>query len=279
MADTILQGRDWGNATHWTDIVPITGDNAFIQAGMDQVVDAGLANAGVDLALFRIHEGYKRNVGASGAALEIAASLVQHYGSGNLYFTCDGDGTANLETDKIVLWPGTRMDGSRPVTELNCQDSGKLNKIFAATGILRVLAGVDWNAAAALHIGMEDGSAQGVDFDIADTVDALPLLMLSSGQGICRAPVTTAVVGGGTRLTQRSKAITTLYIMPGAHVVYEVATLTTVYVGAKATLDLITGDTIKKTITNFTAHPSAIVKFDEGLHTFTNSDDERRRIA
>lgn len=276
MATTILQGRDWGDDTHWTGNKPVTGDTALIREGLDQDIDQNPDQGGVDAALIRIHEQFTRPLFSSGAPLKIAATKFEHYGQGACYVAFSANGTDSFVTDDVEIACGGD-NAQRVMTELDSEsgDAGDVKRILLRRGTVKINTNLAWdNTDGQVIVGKID-SDNDVTLEIASGSDTLPRLSQGSGSVVSHRAITNAVVSGKSKLRQETATIATLDICAGAHVVYNHTALTTVRVFPGGVLDLL-GNTVEKTVTTIWAFPGSTVLYDAALHTFTNNNDYRR---
>lgn len=264
MAVNFLQAQDWGVNASWSGDVPVTDGEVAIPETLAKAVTGSPDQGGVDLDLFRIHAGYDKPIFTSGSPIKIAADLLEHFGSGNLFYTCDAN-SAGLKTDEVLI----QCANSRVITELNSVsgDAGDFTRIIANRGIVRILGDLKWDANGLVQIGCVESLASDVTMTIAAGANALPILRQGGGTLTSSRAITVAYVAG--TLKQDVAAITTLHIMPGGNVSYEWTSATLVIVYPGATLNLLT-NTVEKTITDLWAMPKSTVLYDKSLFTGTN---------
>lgn len=265
MAFNFLQNVDWGNAAHWSLIVPITGDEVAIPETLGAAVTGTPDQTGVDLAKFRIHAGYEEDIFTSGSPIKIAATLLEHFGAGNLYYACAADTASAFKTDEVLI----QAANNEVVTELDSvsADPGDFNLVTANRGIVRIKTNFAWDASGAVQIGHVDDVANDVKMEIAQGSDVLPNLHQCGGTLVCNRAITTATCAG--RMTQDIAAVGVLFIGPGGHVTYNHTSGTSIVVCTGGTLNLL-GNSVEKSFTDIFAMPNSIVIYDKNLLTVTN---------
>ncbi len=265
MAVNFLQGIDWGVAGNWSLIVPVTGDEVAIPETLGAAVTGTPDQGGVDLALFRIHAGYDKPIFTSASPIKISATLLEHFGSGNLFYTCDKNAGSGFKTDEVLI----QCANSRVITELNSVsgDAGDYTTMTFNRGTVRILGDLTWDANGLIQVGCVENLASDVNLNIAAGSDVLAQLRQGGGTCVSSRAITTAYVAG--TLKQDVAAITTLHILPGGIAIYNWTTATTVIVYPGATLNLL-GNTVEKTITDLWAMPKSTVLYDKSLFTGTN---------
>ena len=100
---------DWEKVGNWsTGVLPVDGDSVHVlptatndmTTNLDRTGDT--AGAGLDHALFDVHEDCKINIGSSGSPLMLTADKFFHRGRGLLYFQSD-DGTGTDTTGVLTI--------------------------------------------------------------------------------------------------------------------------------------------------------------------------------
>ncbi|KKN02968.1 hypothetical protein LCGC14_1112320 [marine sediment metagenome] len=265
MAVDFLQGINWGTAGNWqSGSVPISNDEVAIPETLGSAVTGTPDQGGVDLDLLRIHTGFDKPIFTSGSPLKIAADLLEHFGSGNLFYTCDAN-SVGLKTDEVLI----QCANSRVITELNSVsgDAGDYTTMTFNRGTVRILGDLTWDANGLIQVGCVENLASDVNLNIAAGSDVLAQLRQGGGTCVSSRAITVAYVAG--TLKQDVAAITTLHILPGGITTYNWTTATTVIVYPGATLNLL-GNTVEKTITDLWAMPKSTVLYDKSLFTGTN---------
>jgi hypothetical protein len=277
MAITTLKGSDWTNANHWTNGVPGDGDYAYVASGLGEAVAGFTAGVGIDLALFRIPEGYIYDFASSGTFAEFATIKLEHYGQGALYFS------GISPSDEIITEVEIACANNEVLTQLTSEAGNPSDflRVYLRRGKVHMLGNMKFDASAIVVVG-RIASDDDVNLTIAAGADVLPRLDQDAGTVKSSRAITAATVGNNATLTQDTAAITTLDVHPGATAIMnyggDAATAviaTTVRVHAGATLDLMQNNKLK-TITNAWFHPDSTVIYDAGLHTFTTPYDRRR---
>jgi predicted lipoprotein with Yx(FWY)xxD motif len=262
MADTRVwtggTDTDWSTPANWTaPTEPITGDTAIIPATTTRDI-AGSDESAVDLAAWLIEAGYLGNIGSSGSELNISASLIKFFGSGDFYFL-DGAGT----TDSVLINSGS-MTNSIELGGDTITDCTILRGTVTLAGTIGTMAN--------LRIGHVTNRESDVVLTIAAGATAYTAVDQAGGTVTCGSAATTWNQTAGTSTFHGAIAMTTLNLKAGSMHYTSTGTLTTAWVYGGAVLDL-TGGT--KTVTDLYLLPGSEAIYDSDLVTITTLHDWR----
>ncbi len=274
LAVTHFQGGtgDWGDDANWSLVEPVSNQTAIIDAGTVNV-SAGLDNTAVDLDLLWISPGYSGDIGSSGGRLIIAADLIVHLGSGELWLYAE-DNSAGLSIDRVVVC------AANPSTIVNIDgDAGALDHVQ----VLRGSVTLPERPNTLLEVGYKTNRASDANVTLPASAGTTAEVMQDGGTLTSDDVITLFNFYGG-RCTHGTGAITTLNAMgPGAIVYNSTSTLVTARVGNGATLDLMQNHE-QKTITTLWEMPGGRALFDtfiadtanHSMHTITTHHDLTR---
>jgi hypothetical protein len=268
MALCYATGSDWD--ADWTPSVPVDNDSAFIPETLASSITSGMDQGDIDLDLLYTHQGFLRDVGASGAPLLIAADLIDLRSPGGFYFACDANSAAQ-KTDEIRIAAAHR-DAIIEI-DSNAADAGDIDAIIALRGNILLKGNIQFGASCVLQVGYVETRLADVRLKIATGADTLPTLDQRGGKIISDGAITAAAVHAG-ELTQDTAAITTLEIYGGGKVIYNHSAATTVKVYEGGILDLMQTSE-QKAITTLWRYPGSVVHMDDSLHTVTTTYDLR----
>lgn len=82
---------------------PIDDDDAIVPNTLGANVTMSGDETGIDLDLLKVQRGFTKTFGTSAAPLQFAADLIKVFGSSGFYFECSDTGTPNQTTDEIRL--------------------------------------------------------------------------------------------------------------------------------------------------------------------------------
>lgn len=254
MAGGLLNATDWSTNGNWSSgTKPAIGDEAIIpNTNAANITIAGDETA-VDLDMLYVQRGYTNTFGTSASPLQFSADLIKVLGSSGFYF----EGT-DVTTDEIRL---QMPNNNTPVELGNADTGDfervicnrglitlKANILFSATGIVEVgwkndrandvrviiASGADTlpnlrmnggtvtsdGAITEAHIRAGTLTQDTAAVTTAYVYDGARLELNGNGT----VATTVVVYGGGTLdLLQTSflKTITTLYLFPGANIVWD----------------------------------------------------------
>ncbi len=259
MATTHFQGGtgDWGDNANWSGSEPVSTDTAIIDAG-SVTVNAGLGNTAVDLALLWISPGYTGNIGSSGGRLEIAADLIVHLGSGELWLKC-ADNSAGLSVDRMVICT------ANPSTVVNVSgDAGALDHVQ----VLRGTVTMSERPNTLLEVGYKTSKGSDANVTVAAGAGVTADVIQNGGTLTTNDEITTMNFFGGrwTHATATDTLTEVNLLAPGNCVFNANATITTCRVGNGATLDLMQSQHVK-TITTLWEMPGGRVLMDKDSGT------------
>lgn len=254
MSAGILNATDWSTAASWSSgSKPVSNDDAVVPNTLAANVTMAGDETAVDLDLLVVHRGFVNTFGTSAAPLKFSADLIKVFGSSGFYFT----GT-DVSTDEIRLQMPTNTTpvelgnaDTGDFTRIICQRgliTLKANILFSASGMVEVgwmndaVGDVRVILAAAAdtlpNLRMNGGRVMS-DAVITlahicggtltqDTVAVTTAYVYSGGilqlNGSGTVATTVVVYDGGTLdllQTALQKTITTLYLFPGAKVLWD----------------------------------------------------------
>lgn len=194
---------DASNDGNWSGVKPAAGDTAICDATSTADITSGLDFDGVDLAAWKTTEDYSGNIGASGNPLIIAADLVEHRGSGTLYYK-NGNGGVGLLTNVL------RVDSDN--LKLAAQIDDAISRVELIKG--RVEATATANAGL-YYVSYRTRRDDDVFLKIASTSDNFTLYQ-NGGVVFCDAStLLTLNVAAGILITLGASAATNVRLLGG----------------------------------------------------------------
>ena len=268
MAETVWTGAvdgDWGNDGNWSGVEPVTGDDAIFNYTSSTSVTSGVDNDGVNLASLIIHEGYQGDIASTGSPLIITADLVEHRGSGTLYYK-------NGSTAFPAITDVFRMNSNNQANAVELD--GQIGQIELIKG--NGLTKATLNAATIL-VSFRSDQANDVIFTMAKTSDT-PFLLMGGGRVFCNDDLeatTTGLVVTAGRFTSLSSATVTNVWQTGGTIAWKSSAGIAGTVYAIGGLFDLSQDGRAKTINELHKFPGADVRLNNAITITTlNNLDE-----
>jgi len=280
MAYKLYNGNDWVDASFDPVNIPVSDDEVVIPHDVTgNKTDGADAAHELDLDLLMTHPGFTGDFGSSGAPIKSAADLIVHQGSGGFYFECTDDGSPNLTTDEVRIEAANNSVIAILGTDA-AATLGDFATIVVARGNLTLDSSIVFTGAGLVKVTSIDNVGTDAILTIAAGAPTLPTLRQEGGTSTIHNVVTAFSMTAGTCLKWTAKV--TSAIIHGGTFVYNHTALdadnTTIEVHAGATLDLMQ-NAVQKVIDKVIAHQGSEVLYDKNMHTITDFDDRRTRVA
>lgn len=258
----------WTTAGNWSNGVPVAESNILFQPIGVALPDSGLDVGGIDANALIISKGVTGDLGSSGNELKIAANLVHHMGSGQLFYQHAQNAGAALDTDLIII------DAENPTTAVEISNEESDNDGIAHIVVLRGTVTIDATNGnmPRLSVGFRTNPNTDAIVNYPTDTPTLAKLVQTGGRLTCNVPITDAFLTGG-RCIQDNNAIANL-IMHGGYMDYRddgAITLADIHGG---TFDLMQ-DPVALTVSTGIWHPGSVIHKNTTLHTITSEQDLR----
>jgi hypothetical protein len=258
MAINYYQGTTgtWLDAD-WSDNIPIDADQCyFVQKAHINV--AGTDQSGIKVALFRTNEDWTGSLGSSGDPIIIDATLVEHFGTGTLYYKSDDAGSTEY-TDWVFI--------NSPNQELAAHlDGEKIDRITVIQGKVTVAGTLGTVAAPTLiEVGWNENPASDANVTVNSLDASTGVLRMAGGRVTTGTAIPRCDIAGGRLVHNNVGAITELNLFgEGARCEYNSESTLPVVNLVEGILDLTKGS-VAKTVTTINLFAKGELIYDPSL--------------
>lgn len=250
MAFDTLDGVDMNaGASYSGAALPIDADDLVIPKSNTGTPTNVTALTLIELASFLVEAGHSANIGAAGVALAVNALRFTHNGNGTVFWD-GGTGGGEVTTSITVNSPEMSGDGAMQILGANLAP--------AIVNILNGLVTIGGSCPAIGDVLFHNGKLVA-----NDNANAITRFQQDGGIAVCQMVITNAFINAGLFTQKIGRAVTNLFVGPGAHVKYESAeTIAAAYCAPGGTLELSPKDGDRaKTVTVLYAPPGSNVTY------------------
>lgn len=194
---------DWATAGNWTGGVPVSNGRALLGASSSQVsLLTTVTQGGVDLDLLEASSLFAGNLGSAGTPLEIAADVVNWFGSGELHYLSHNNAGA-LKTDVMNLRSANPGVGGTIGSKVGA--AGEIDVLNFARGTWTITNAQGINRLCTSYVTNPSGD---VALTVNNATGTIAEARFAAGNIQNNALITACNVAGQARLTHGTAAIT-----------------------------------------------------------------------